>query len=161
MQEGSFGRRRSSAVLRIQDEPGSARRTGRTGAPVAPSVALLAPTGRLMDGDCHAMIVSARARFFSLESSPKMMPSGLPAAAKQGADASGAVAAPAEEISEEGLRRIYAQRLLTAKEESGVREAPLRKGLDLYRLKGFRRGGAVKLGRSKATVMNHWGRCAS
>ena len=59
------------------------------------------------------------------------MPSGLLVAAKQGAELFGALlAGPAEEISEEELRRIYAQMLLTAKDQRGVREAPMREVFD-------------------------------
>ena len=47
-----------------------------------------------------------------------------------------------------------AQILLTAKDQSGVREAPLKEVFDLYCLKGFSaQQVALKLGCSKATVM--------
>jgi hypothetical protein len=160
IQVGSFGGDGVPVVLCIQHEPGELRAAlAELGLRLQRPFALLAPTGRPMDAHCHAMIASARARFFNLESSLKLMPSGLLGAAKQGAELFGALlAVPAEEISEEELRRIYAQILLTAKEQSGVREAPLREVFDFYCLKGFSaQEVAVKLGCSKATVMNRLG----
>jgi DNA-directed RNA polymerase specialized sigma24 family protein len=63
--------------------------------------------------------------------------------------------ASTEEVSDEELRRIYARVLLTAQGEVGWREAPIKEVFDFYCLKGFSaREVAVKLGCSKATVMN-------
>jgi hypothetical protein len=68
--------------------------------------------------------------------------------------AQGAVPEEKVELSEEELRRIYARMLLTAKEEAGAREAPLKDVFDWYCLKGFSAGEvALKLGCSKACVM--------
>jgi hypothetical protein len=77
-----------------------------------------------MDAHCHAMIASARARFFGLESNLAVMPSGLLVAKKSAGEMfAGLLPERSEELSEDELRRIYARVLLTAKDERGARES--------------------------------------
>jgi hypothetical protein len=157
LQVGSFGSDGLPVVLCIQHEPGELRAAlAELGLRLQRPFALLAPTGRLIDAHCHAMIASARARFFDLESNLSVMPSGLLVAAKNAGEMFGALLAErSEDVSEDELRRIYARVLVTAKEEKGTREAPIKDVFDLYCLKGFSAGEvAAKLDCSKATVMN-------
>ena len=157
LQVGSFGSDGLPVVLCIQHEPGELRAAlAELGLRLQRPFALLAPTGRLMDAHCHAMIASARARFFGLESNLAVMPSGLLVAKKSAGEMfAGLLPERSEELSEDELRRIYARVLLTAKDERGAREAPIKDVFDLYCLKAFSAGEvAGKLNCSKATVMN-------
>ncbi len=157
LQVGSFGSDGLPVVLCIQHEPGELRAAlAELGLRLQRSFALLAPTGRLMDAHCHSMIASARGRFFDLESNLTVMPSGLLVAAKSAGEMFAALLPErSEELSEDELRRIYARVLLTAKDEKGAREAPIKDVFDLYCLKAFSAGEvAVRLDCSKATVMN-------
>jgi hypothetical protein len=157
MQVGSFGGVALPVVLSIQHEPGDQRAVlAELGVRLQRPFAFLAPTGRLMDAHCHATIASARARFFDLESNLTVMPSGLLVAGKSAGEMFAALLPEqSEELGEDELRRIYARVLLTAKDEKGAREAPIKDVFDLYCLKAFSAGEvAVKLDCSKATVMN-------
>lgn len=117
---------------------------------------LLAPTGRLLDAECQGLLASVGARFFDLESQLDLMPSGRLAARKKAAQ----LFAPllpeeSQEISDDELRKIYGLVLLTAKDQKGSREGPIKDVFDLYCLKALSpEEVAVKLGCSKTTVMN-------
>jgi hypothetical protein len=117
---------------------------------------LLAPTGRLLDGQCQGLLASVGARFFDLESQLDLMASGRLAARKK----AGQLFAPllpgeSEQFSDDDIRKIYGLVLLAAKDQKGSREGPMKDVFDLYCLKALSAGEvALKLGCSKTTVMN-------
>ena len=109
LQVGSFGSDGLPVVLCIQHEPGELRAAlAELGLRLQRPFALLAPTGRLMDAHCHAMIASARARFFGLESNLRLMASGTLVAEKQAADLFAALAPePAKELGPGEAARVF------------------------------------------------------
>ena len=118
--------------------------------------ALLAPTGGQVDARCQELLASVGARFFDLGSRMDLLPSGrLSARQKAGQMFASMLPEQGEEFSDDELRRIYGLVLVTAKEQKGSREGPIKDVFDLYCLKGLSAGEvAVKLDCSKATVMN-------
>jgi enoyl-CoA hydratase/carnithine racemase len=109
LQVGSFGSDGLPVVLCIQHEPGELRAAlAELGLRLQRPFALLAQTGRLMDAHCHAMIASARARFFGLESNLRLMASGTLVAEKQAADLFAALAPePAKELGPGEAARVF------------------------------------------------------
>jgi hypothetical protein len=159
-QIGAFSGGSVPVVLTIQNsQEGLRDAVGQLVARWQRPFVLLGPTARFVDGLSQGLLASVKAGFFDLESSLTLMPSGLLVAAKPGVELfAGLLPKPEEEIGEDELRRIYARILLTAKEQSGVREASLKEVFDFYCLKGFSaQEVAVKLGCSKGTVMNRLG----
>jgi len=118
--------------------------------------ALLGPTNRFMTVAGRELLAGVGARFFDVESNFDVAASGALVARKKAGVLFGALVPETEaELSDEELRKIYARLLLSAKDAKGSREAPMKDVFDLYCLKAFSaREVAIKLGCSKATVMN-------
>lgn len=159
-QLGAFSPAAVPVVLSIQDDRDNFRLAldavaARLGKPFI----LLAPTSGFLDAGGLEILRGARAEFFDLESNLTLMPSGLLVARKRGVELfAGLLPESRRELSDEELRRIYGQVLLTSRDAGSAREAPLKAVFDFYCVKAFSaREVSVKLDCSKATVMNRLG----
>ena len=143
-------------VLTIQQDGDDFRGViGQLIAQLRENFVVLAPTGRFMDAHCHGLLKSAKAGFFDLESNLTLLPSGLLQARRSGGELFSALLPDApEEITEEAARKLYAQVLVCASEQTD-RKAPIKQVFDLYCRMGFSAEAVgVKLHCSKATVIN-------
>ena len=117
---------------------------------------LIAPTGTFLSVASRQLLAGAGAKFLDLETHFGLNANGTLSANKQALDlVSALVPKEEEDLSDEALRKAYAQILLAAKAEPGGVEGPIKDVFDLYCMKDFSaREVAVKLKCSKATIIN-------
>jgi hypothetical protein len=106
---------------------------------------------------CQQLLTGSGAKFLDLETHVGLNANGTLSANKQARDLVATFAPePADEdLSDEDLRKIYAQVLLAAKAEPGSREGPIKEVFEFYCMKDFSaREVGIRLKCSKATIVS-------
>jgi hypothetical protein len=116
---------------------------------------MVAPTGTFLNSATRRMLAGG-SMFLDLETQVTLNGNGTLSASKRARDQIAALVPKEEEdLSDEALRKAFAQILLAAKAQPGSIEAPIKDVFDLYCMKDLSsRQTAAKLNCSKATIIN-------